>query len=176
MEGPGGRRERPGPRRVLELDSAFRQGDIHALRAAAGTEWGVPNGPMPREIGNCLEYAIYWSPITLIADLLDAGADPCPADHSGFPPLVAAIHECTRPDAHEVVGLLLRPGADPNERGLNDYGPLHFAVLQRRHDTAQLLLDHGADPGLATRIDDLETALDLARKAGDDRMQALLES
>ncbi|HYY24530.1 MAG TPA: ankyrin repeat domain-containing protein, partial [Candidatus Udaeobacter sp.] len=74
-----------------KLDTAFRAGDLAALRAAVDDPEIVPNGPMPLSIGPCLEYAIYHSPLSFIQTLLEIGADPNSKDHSGFPPLIAAL-------------------------------------------------------------------------------------
>jgi ankyrin repeat protein len=160
---------------VERMDAAFRAGDLEALRKAAGEDWGIPDGPMPMEIGPCLTYAIHRSPLPFIRELLEIGADPNPADHSGFPPLIAALWQSTRPDALAVVELLLSFGADPDQRGMNDYTPLHVAVIEGRTDAVRLLFEHGADPHLRTRIDDMESALDLAVQAGDPSLIALLE-
>ncbi|HEX2474707.1 MAG TPA: ankyrin repeat domain-containing protein [Lacipirellulaceae bacterium] len=133
----------------------------------------VPNGRMPLTIGPCLEYAIYHSPLSLIRELLEAGADTNPTDHAGFPPLIAAL-SCSRPhpgspgrtDTAEVLALLLEFGADPNQRGLNDYTPLHMAVSERHPAAVRLLLAAGADPNLRTRIDECETPSEMAERAG----------
>ena len=79
-----------------KIDAAFRAGDLAALRAAVDDPASVPNGPMPLTIGSCLEYAIYHSPLPFIRTLLEIGADPSPAGHAGFPPLIAAV-SCRRP-------------------------------------------------------------------------------
>jgi len=155
-----------------KIDAAFRQGDLAALRAAVDDPACIPNGPMPRAVGPCLEYAIYHSPLPFIRILLEIGADPNPADHAGFPPLIAAL-SCThphpgspgRPDTLEIVKLLLAFGADPNQRGINDYTPLHMAVSERHLPAIEALLQAGADPSLRTRIDDYETPLEMAQKA-----------
>jgi len=120
------------------IDNAFRVGDLNALRAAVDDPESVPNGPMPLTIGPCLEYAIYHSPLSFIRTLLEVGANPNPADHAGFPPLIAAL-ACSRPqpgspgrpDVVDIIELLLSFGADPNQRDLNDYTPLHMAVSER---------------------------------------------
>jgi ankyrin repeat protein len=159
--------------RVMQIDAAFRAGDLDALRAAVGDPGAIPNGVLPLAIGSCLEYAIYHSPLPFIRTLLEMGADPNPADHIGFPPLIAAL-SCSharpgspgRPDVTDLLRLLLQFGADPNQRGINDYTPLHMAVAERNLPAVERLLSGGADPALRTRIDDCETARELAERAG----------
>ena len=154
------------------IDNAFRVGDLAALRSAVEDPECVPNGPMPLAIGPCLEYAIYHSPLPFIRTLLEIGADPNPADHAGFPPLIAAL-SCSRPqpgspgrpDVVDIIEMLLSFGADPNQRGLNDYTPLHMAVSEHNLSAVELLLKGGADPRLRTRIDDCETPREMAGKA-----------
>jgi hypothetical protein len=152
------------------------------LRAAVDDAAAVPNGIMPMGIGSCLVYAIYHSPLEFIRALLELGADPnAPAD-DGFPPLLAAL-TCTRDvpggprrtDVDAIVRLLLAYGADVNQRGINDYTPLHMAVAERNAVAIQLLLDAGANPDLRTRIDDCETPLEMARAANLDAIAAVLE-
>lgn len=160
-------------RRFKTIDAAFRAGDLAALRAAVDDPADVPNGPMPLTIGPCLEYAIYHSPLVFIRTLLAIGADPNPDDHIGFPPLIAAL-SCSRPrpgapgrpDIPEILKLLLAFKADPNQRGINDYTPLHMAVCEDNLQAVELLLQAGADPHLRTRIDECETPREMAEKAG----------
>ena len=164
-----------------KIDAAFRVGDLNALRAAVDDPNSVPNGPMPLTIERCLEYAIYHSPLAFIRTLLEIGADPNPANHAGFPPLIAAL-SCSRPrpgspgrpDVADIVGLLLSFGADPNQRGLNDYSPLHMAVSEHHLPTVELLLKADADPRLRTRIDDCETPREMAVKVGLRKIAQLL--
>jgi ankyrin repeat protein len=66
--------------------------------------------------------------------------------------------------------LLLASGADPNQRGVNDYTPLHMAVCEENVPALELLLEAGADPRLRTRIDYCETPGELAARAGRGEM------
>ena len=159
--------------RIQRIDEAFRRGNLEALRAAVDDPGALPNGPVPPVIGSCLVYAIYRSPLAFIRTLLDMGADPnAPAD-DGFPPVIAALGcarevsgAAGRSDVDEIVRLLLSRGADPNQRGINDYTALHMAVAERAALAVQILLDGGADPALRTRIDACETAAEMAAAAG----------
>jgi ankyrin repeat protein len=168
-------------KQFLQIDAAFKTGDLNALRAAVDDPAVVPNGRMPETIGPCLVYAIYHSPLAFIRTLLETGADPnAPAD-DGFPPLIAALScardmpgKTGRPDVADVLRLLLSFGADPNQRGINDYTPLHMAVAERHLLAVQILLDGGADPDLRTRIDSCETPVEMAKGAGLEDIAAVL--
>jgi len=168
-------------RKFERLDDAFRRGDLEALRAAVDDPDLVPNGPMPMTIGSCLVYAVYHSPLTFIRTILEIGADPNAPVDDGFPTLIAAL-SCarerpginTRTDVDDVIRLLLSFDADPNQRGIHDYTPLHMAVAERNLLAIQRLLDHGADPDLRTRIDDCETPGEMAAAAGMTEAAALL--
>ncbi len=155
------------------IDDAFKRGDLDALRAALPDPSVVPTGPLPATIGSCLVYAIYHSPFAFIRTLLDLGADPNAPVDDGFPPLIAALSKTReapgtvrRHDVDEVVRLLIVHGADPNQRGINDWTPLHMAVAERNALAAYRLLEGGADPTLRTRIDDCDTPGEMARAAG----------
>jgi ankyrin repeat protein len=170
-------------RRFQLIDNAFQAGDLDALLAAVEDPDAVPNGPMPLSIGPCLEYAIYWSPVPFIRTLLELGADPLPENHAGFPPLIAAL-SCThardgakgRGDVAEILQLLLDFGADPGQRGHNDWTALHMAVAERNGDAVRILLGRGADPNLRTRIDDLDTPREMAEALGFDEIARMLEA
>ena len=169
--------------RILRMHDAFCRGDLEALRAAAGDPALVPNGQMPLAIGPCLVYAIYHSPLPFVRTLLELGADPNVDDHSGFPPLIAAL-SCSRArpgspgrsDVPALMALLLDHGADPNQHGINDYTPLHMAVAERHAGAVHLLLARGADPALRTRVDEHETPRDMAERANLTDLVAIFEA
>ncbi len=152
------------------------------LREELGRLDGFPNVIADQAMGSCLTYAIYHSPIALISGLLEAGADPNWPDDDGFPPLIAALFcsvaspgATVRTDVHQLVELLLAHGADLTQRGVNDYTPLHVAAGHGDLVAVDMLLAHGADPNQRTRIDELETALEVAVAAGHPDVVARLE-
>jgi hypothetical protein len=168
-------------KKLQRIDSAFRAGDLDALRAAVDDPAVVPNGRMPDAIGSCLVYAIYHSPLAFIRKLLEIGADPNASTDDGFPALIAALTR-TRTvegktrwnDVGEIVRLLLSFGADPNQRGINDFTALHVAVSEGNALAIQLLLDAGADPSMPTRIDECATPIEMAGAAGLHEIAAML--
>jgi ankyrin repeat protein len=168
-------RSSPDEKTWRRLDAAFAAGDLAALRDAVEDASGFPNNPMPLGIGPILTYAIYWSPLRFIEELLAIGADPNGHDNDGFPPLLAALCKThphpgskTRDDVVEVLARLLDAGADPNQRGINDWTALHMAVNETNVEAVRLLLARGADRELRTRIDECDTPLEMA-KAGTVR-------
>lgn len=159
------------------LDDAYRTGDLAALRAALGDPPDFPNVSNPPGLAaSCLEYAIYHSPLAFIRTLLELGAEPNYPDDAGFPSLIAALSS-GRLDRLAIVGLLLARGADIEQRGINDYTPLHYAASTDDAPAIGLLLARGADPEARTRIDDhatpLEEAAALGREAAVEALRRL---
>jgi ankyrin repeat protein len=101
------------------------------------------------------------------------GADPNFRDSAGFPSLIAAL-SARRPDRNKIVELLLESGADVGQRGVNDWTPLHYAVVYRNLEAVNLLLASGADPYLTTRIDHCTSPLEDAEAAGFTEAAALM--
>lgn len=155
-------------RQFKAVDDAYRRGDLRALKAALGDPPDFPNclQPFDLAVGDYpLEYAIYWSPFAFVVELLALGANASYPDQSGFPSLIATL-STTRADRHRILELLLANGAQVDQRGVNDYTPLHYAVALRDLRAIEILLAHGADPLLRTRIDDCSTPLEDATSIG----------
>jgi len=158
------------------VDQAYRLGDLARLREALGDPSDFPNCRQRPDLGvadHPLEYAIYWSPFVFIEELLAAGADPNYPDPAGFPSLIAVLSS-GRPDLHDILRLLIERGADVDQRGLNDWTALHYAVNQRDLDGVMILLENGADPGVKTRIDDCTSPLEDAERMGFTKAVELL--
>ena len=161
---------------MIELHEAYKRGDLAAVKALLGDPPDFPNCRGPYGVGEIiLEYAIYHSPLGFIRRLLELGADPNYEDHAGFPSLIAALSCGERPDVYDILELLLAHGADIQQRGFNDYTPLHYAVGQQDMTAVKLLLRHGADPAARTRIDDCATPLEEAEILGLTDMVAALK-
>lgn len=153
-------------RQHMELDRAFRAGDLDAVRDALGDPADFPNCQLPGSLGDHpLVYALYWSPLAFIETLLQLGADANYADDDGFPSLIAVL-STDRDDRYALIERLLTAGAAIDQRGLNDWTPLHYAVSLRDLEAVRLLLSLGADPTLETRIDDYTTPLEDAKAIG----------
>lgn len=157
------------------IHSAFVDGDLGALRRELEDLGDFPNASPDLAIGMPLVYAVYHSPLAFVRELLESGADPDGTEGDGFPPLIAALTSTipapgavVRHDVLELVGLLLTWGADTGQRGPKDETPLHLAAEQGNLAAVELLLSHGADPNQITRIDDMETPLEMAEQAGHD--------
>lgn len=158
----------------IALDQAFKRGDLKAVRSLLGDPPDFPNCRGPQAVGRIvLEYAIYHSPLPFVRELLELGADPNYGESAGFPSLIAAL-STSREDRYEIVELLLAFGADIQQRGVNDYTPLHYAAAKNDVRMAELLLAHGADPTAQTGIDDFTTPQEEAQTRGFSALAQIL--
>ena len=103
--------------------------------------------------------------MAFVEQLIGVGADPNYQDHTGFPSLIAALSS-GRADKNDVMKLLLENGADVGQRGVNDWTPLHYAIVERDLKAVKVLLAYGADSYLRTRIDHYTTPIDDAEAIG----------
>jgi len=147
------------------IHEAFRQGDLETLLIVLDDPPGLINTPNSDAFGHCLEYAIYHSPLPMVRQLLELGANPNYEDHAGFPSLIAALTS-EREDTCEIVELLLSFGANIQQRGMNGFTPLHCAAARDNPKAIELLLSHGADPIARTNVDDFTTPIEEAGNGG----------
>jgi uncharacterized protein len=168
----------------LAVHRAFVDGDIAEIRNLLGAPADFPNAPGPGWLGDILTYAIYWSPLETVRELLELGAEPNVDPGDGFPPLIAVTDRDPRDGLDlrgEIMRLLLEHGANPNVQGMNDGTPLHQIVWKREGwsahmEAASILLEHGADPEVRTRIDDYSTPIEDAEAVGALDLAHLMRS
>ena len=145
----------------IAVHEAYKRGDLTAVKSLLGDPPDFPNCLGPRALGEVvLEYAIYHSPVSFVRTLLELGADPNYGS-DGFPSLIAAL-STDRPERYEIAKLLLAFGADIQQRGVNDYTPLHYAAAKNDLRMIEVLLAHGADRNAKTRIDEFSIPLEEA--------------
>jgi ankyrin repeat protein len=161
-------------RAYLELEHALRGGDLDAARRALDDPAGFPDVREPYTGRWVFPLALAWSPAATIRELLELGAHPNFEANDGFPALVE-VTLSEREDRHAVLELLLAAGADVGRRGLNDWTPLHAAASRDDAVAIGLLLRAHADPSARTGIDDHETPLELAVRAGNAQAATALE-
>jgi tetratricopeptide (TPR) repeat protein len=155
------------------LDAAFSGGDLEALRREIGDLGDFPNVAPDAAIGMPLVYAIYHSPLSLVRELLDAGADPNSDSGDRFPPLIAALTSATptpgatvRHDLRELVELLLTSLLDQ----LPDDASLAVASLDASGRSVVVSVDTTTwDP--VTR----QIVLDLDIEATTDRITSVVD-
>jgi uncharacterized protein len=121
-----------------------------------------------------LDNAIHHSPLAAIRNLIDHGADPNYESDDGYPSLHSAL-VAERADRYEVLEILLDAGADVNQRGINDWTPLHHAAARDDVRAIEILVARGADLDARTRIDDCATPLEEAEILGKERAVAALK-
>jgi ankyrin repeat protein len=148
----------------LRLHEALRASDLEGVRYALGNPVDFANARDAYLNIPVLSHAIGLASIAFVRILLEAGADPNYGDHAGFPSLFCALDADT--DRLALLALLLEFGADVEQRGINDYTPLHHAAARNDAAAIEVLLAHGADPDARTRIDDRETPLEEALRFG----------
>jgi ankyrin repeat protein len=155
----------------IALERALERGDLRAARRALGDPDDWPNSHDPYTWSRVLAIAIGCARLETIRQLLRDGADPNLIGlDDGFPALIDVLHprRDDRPELRRwgdrlpLLAELLAAGADVHARGLNDWTALHFAVADDDPIAVTMLLRHGADPEARTRIDDLETPLEIA--------------
>ena len=153
---------------ILDHDSgvlAIMDGDLDTLRGWLNQYENFPNGRDDFVERAWLEHAIDLGSLAVIEWLLQNGADANYESDEGFPAL-HAVMDREEADRDDVIRLLLKHGVDVNQRGSNDWTPLHRAAFQGTISIMEILIAGGADLQAKTRIDNYATPLEEARALG----------
>ncbi|XP_026754117.2 protein fem-1 homolog A [Galleria mellonella] len=131
---------------VTPLWCAAVAGRLEVLRvladAGADVNAGSDSGSTP------VRSACFMTHLDVVRFLVQRGADIHRPNHNGGTCLINSVQSvrlCT---------YLLEHGAEVDAQDMQLKTALHYAIQEHRVETARLLLDHGADPRLASRAGD----------------------
>lgn len=150
-----------------DFSAALRSGDTAALDSIAAGRPDLPANP------DHMLFAVACCPATSVAWMIAHDAPVRIDAEDGFPLLHLCIDRLRESsasgipaDAHAVMRMLLEAGADANERGVNDWTPLHRAAIGGDETMMAILIDGGADHEARTGIDHYATPEEEARQLG----------
>lgn len=109
-----------------------------------------------------LIHAIYHGSFASIKWMLSQQVAVDILDNDGYTPLLSII-ESDRPDKYEILKLLIARGAPINQKGINDWTPLHMAAARNDLKALEILINYGADLTIKTAIDNYATPLEEAK-------------
>ena len=147
-------------------------GDLQMLREELLTSPVIINVPGEQDVfflWALKDRDIAAAELLLELGLVDVGR-PAP---DGYHDLHWVIEESDEDDP-TMARFLLDHGADLEQRGVNDWAPLHMAAIRGRLKIAEFLLDRGADINARTRIDGCLTPLMEAAWVGNLEMVQML--
>ncbi|KAF9811084.1 hypothetical protein SFRURICE_012483 [Spodoptera frugiperda] len=131
---------------VTPLWCAAVAGRLEVLRvladAGADVDAGSDSGSTP------VRSACFMTHLDVVRFLVSRGADIHRPNHNGGTCLINSVQSV------RLCAYLLEHGAEVNARDTQLKTVLHYAIQEHRLETARLLLDHGADPLLASRAGD----------------------
>ncbi len=154
----------------LDAFDAAALGDLARVRALIADDGSVVHARSADGF-TALGLASFFGQLAVVKELIGSGADVnvIGRNPGRYTPLTGAVAGRSA----EVVGELLRAGADPNYKYGPGYRPLHEAAASGNEEIVRLLLEAGADRGACT--DEGRTPADLAREKGHARVAEALE-
>lgn len=131
---------------VTPLWCAAVSGRLEVLRAladaGADVNAGSDSGSTP------VRSACFMTHLDVVRFLVSRGADIHRPNHNGGTCLINSVQSV------RLCAYLLEHGAEVNARDTQLKTVLHYAIQEHRVETVRLLLEHGADPALASRAGD----------------------
>jgi len=155
-------------REFYEICDYLSSGNISDLEFAAEIVDEFPLGRDGFFEDHWIINAIGCGSVESIEWMIEKGVELRPTATSGTPPVFSCVERETK-DKHRILEILIKAGADIDERGYNGWTPLHLAALRDDEQSMQMLLDAGADRSKRTGCDDDATAEEEARTLGHAR-------
>ncbi|GJL97152.1 MAG: hypothetical protein DHS20C06_09690 [Hyphobacterium sp.] len=153
------------------LQAAARAGAVNAIRWLAGQ--GADVDAVDAIGFTALFEAARDGQTEAVTALLDLGADANLHAYENALTLTA-LHMAATGDHADIVAALIAAGADMDVQGTMGGTPLMWAAFEGSQDSARVLLEHGADPTLASN--DGSTFIAIARQRGWDELVTMAEA
>ncbi|WP_170427662.1 ankyrin repeat domain-containing protein [Ruegeria arenilitoris] len=128
---------------------------------------GFPNGVDPWIGRRWVISAIQSVGIQGVVWLLDQNVELKFRDEEGNTPLHACLDR-ENSDRYQLLQAIIAAGADVDEIGSSEYTPLHLAATRGDLEAIDILLAAGANPTIATGIDNFATPEEEARLCGEE--------
>lgn len=145
-----------------EAMDSIVNGDVERLKSLASRHEDFPNGRDSLLERHWITNAVDCGTFEVVEWMLGEGVTIDFRDEEGNTPLHSALDR-TLPDKHRILELLCSSGANVNAHGFNDWTPLHMAAARNDVESLRILLAHGANRYMKTRIDDYATPVEEAK-------------
>lgn len=145
-----------------DIMKAIIDGDIQLLEEYSLMIDDFPKGKDHFIQRNWITNAVDCGTYDVIKWMIDKGVSLIFEDEEGYSILHSAI-DSNNHDKYSVLNLLIESGADINAYGINDWTPAHMAAARNDTESLKILIRHGADLSIRTRIDDYATPLEEAQ-------------
>jgi ankyrin repeat protein len=155
---------------MVDYDEAMNSiinGDLKHLQFLTSEHEDFPNGQDSFIQRHWITNAVDCGTFEVVQWMLTQNVSLHFRDDEGYSPLHSAIDR-ENSDKHRVLELLCLAGANINAHGINDWTPLHMAAARNDVESLRILLTHGADTDIRTRIDSYATPLEEAKLLGSN--------
>lgn len=155
----------------IDIFEAAMLGDLPKARALLASDPALARA-RSADGGTALHFACFFGHPDIARLLIESGSDlHAVAEKFGN---VQPLHSAVASRVHSTIELLLLNGAAVNARQKQGYTALYSAAHHGDMRLAKLLLQYGANP--LQKLDDGQTPIDMAQKAGHLELAAMLRA